>query len=91
MTKYKQTIIAISVHPEGENPIFGEQATHVQLQDESGGMFIEITQCHDHTESGKVRMEFEEWGVINAAVKKLVRSLPKETKEDDVERSPSQT
>jgi hypothetical protein len=70
--KYKQTIIAISVHAEGVNPIFGEGVTHVQLNDEAGGYFIELRQCDDTSENGVVKFDPAEWDELNAAVKTLL-------------------
>lgn len=72
MLKYVRTVIAISVHPEGENPIFGESATHVKLCDEAGGFFIELGQCHDATEAGTVRFDPVELQVVLDAAKELM-------------------
>ena len=39
---YKKTILTISVHPEGDNPVFSETATHVSIDDHAGGPFLVI-------------------------------------------------
>jgi hypothetical protein len=77
--KYKQTIIAISVHAEGVNPIFGEGVTHVRLNDEAGGYFIELQQSDDTSENGVVKFDPAEWDELNAAVKSLLDSVSIET------------
>lgn len=78
MPKFTQTILSIAVHPVGENPVFGEQSTHVSLNDEAGGLFVELFQCADNSESGKVRLDFDEWSLIDSAVKTLMRGAPQQ-------------
>jgi hypothetical protein len=78
--KYKQTIIAISVHAEGVNPIFGEGVTHVRLNDEAGGYFIELQQSDDTSENGVVKFDPAEWDELNAAVKSLLNNALVEDK-----------
>lgn len=46
--KYKTTIITASVHPESGNPIYSENATHISIGDEGGGMFVVIAQDGEH-------------------------------------------
>lgn len=41
----KATVIAISIHADNENPIFGEGVTHLRINDEAGGGFFELSQC----------------------------------------------
>ncbi len=76
--KYKQTIITISVHPEGVNPVFGEGSTHISLNDEGGGVFLQMSQSDDNSENGVVRFDPDEWDEINAAVKTLLNNVPAE-------------
>jgi len=73
---YKQTVIAISIHQTGVNPIFGEGATHVKLCDDAAGYFIELSQADESAENGVVRFDPTEWEAINAAVKTLLNSAP---------------
>lgn len=54
MSTYAKTIIQISVHLYDENPIFGENSTHISLEDEAGGIYIKMTQCHDNIMNGSV-------------------------------------
>ena len=76
---YKLTVIAISAHRQGVNPIFGEGATHIKLCDDAAGYFIELSQADDDTEPGTVRFDPAEWETIDAAVKTLL-STPVEDK-----------
>ncbi len=42
--KINTTITEIAIHEQGDNPIFGEMTTHVRLNDEGAGLFIELEQ-----------------------------------------------
>ena len=68
---YKKTILKISVHPEGHNPVFAETATHVSIDDHAGGPFLVITQSRDDVDNGKVIIDFDEFDAIIDAVKLL--------------------
>lgn len=65
---YTSTILTISVHQETDNPIFGASATHITIEDQSGGPYITITQCQDNPESGTVVLEFEQFKEVVKAV-----------------------
>jgi hypothetical protein len=43
----KKVFTAVSVFPEGENPVFSEQATHIRIEDEAAGPFLVISQPND--------------------------------------------
>ena len=68
---YKKTILTISVHPEGHNPVFNECATHISIDDLAGGPFLVVKQCCDDVDNGKVIMDFDEFDAIIDAVKLL--------------------
>ena len=68
---YKKTILKISVHPEGDNPVFSETATHVSIDDLATGPFLVIKQCRDDIGNGKVIIDFDEFDAIIDAVKLL--------------------
>jgi hypothetical protein len=67
----KLTVTQLSVHPDDDNPIFGERASHVSLSDEGAGSFITISQ-----ENGQVRLDFEEFEYILKAVEILKKGIP---------------
>lgn len=68
---YKKTILTISVHPEGDNPVFSEAATHVSIDDHAGGPFLIIRQSRDDTDNGKIIVDFKEFDAIAEAVQQL--------------------
>lgn len=79
-TKYLKTTLVVSVHPEGENPVFSDTATHVCVDDESGGAFIVLKQTHQDAQVGEVRLDFEEFKLIAEVVENLKNQ---ETIQDD--------
>lgn len=66
----KLTVTEITVHKEGESPIFGEIVTHVKLYDEGGGSFIKIVQ-HNDTQMNEIRLDFNEIEYIMKAIEIL--------------------
>lgn len=74
----KSTILSISIHRADKNPVFGEGVTHVTLQDEGGGVFLEIQQHHDVLHVGQIRLELDELLAVCEAGKKLIGSVAKE-------------
>lgn len=70
--KFLTTITKVSIHPVGDNPLFGEGATHVSLEDEAGGPFIIIEQIHDNIEPGIIRVDMDELTQIVDAAKMLM-------------------
>jgi hypothetical protein len=62
----KLTITEISVHFEGESPIFGELSTIVKLEDEGAGYFVTIGQ-DEHI----IRLGFKEFDTLFKAVEML--------------------
>ncbi len=70
MAKYKQTTLAVSVHLEAESPIFGENTISVKLEDEAGGIFLELT---NHENDAKFRVDYEQWIELNKAVVGLMK------------------
>ena len=72
MAKYISTILKIAIHTEDMNPVFGETVTHVGIEDDAAGPFIVLSQCHDESKEGEVRVDFEELEQIYLASKVLI-------------------
>lgn len=78
MTTYSKTIIKISVHRPDDSPIFGESSTHVSLEDEAGGVYLKLEQCHDYIQNGSVTFnDLEHLEAIVNAAKYLLENAPK--------------
>ena len=60
---YKSRPVAWVVKPEGE-PIFSEIATRVEIVDEAGGEFVQVTDGH----CNKVSLNPEEWPQLRSVL-----------------------
>lgn len=69
MSKLKTKTLSYSVYREGDSPVFGESATHVCVDDESGGPFIVLKQS---TEGQVLRFDLDELIAVTEAAKKLM-------------------
>jgi len=78
MIEIKTTVISMSVHRADKNPIFGEGVTHVSLQDDAAGPFIELRQCDDRSEMGMIKLDMEELEAVTAAARLLMAGWPGE-------------
>lgn len=67
--KYQTRITKLTVLPANE-PIFSEQASHISIEDEAAGEFIEIQQA-----DGTIKIDPEEWPAIKQAVEQLLATL----------------
>lgn len=73
MSTYSKTITQVSVHLYDENPIFGENSTHISLEDDAGGIYIKLTQCHDNIENGAVSFnDLQHMTAVYEAAKELL-------------------
>ena len=72
----KTRITRLTVAPDGE-PIFSKNATHIEVEDESGGEFLVLRQFNGEPSSeGQVlRLDADEWPHINAAVKRIIKEM----------------
>lgn len=73
MTQHHVITTRLTVVPEGE-PIFSELATHIEMQDEAAGPFVELVQVGKIGEAGRnaVRIDAEEWPAIRGAVDQMI-------------------
>lgn len=77
--RYRTTPLSVSVHLDNENPVFGESATHVTVDDEAGGPFLVLTQINEQSRNGEIRVCIDELEMIFQAAKDLMAAQPKET------------
>ena len=69
--KYETRITSYTVAPAGE-PTYSEQATQVNLVDESGGEFIEVCQS-GRSDLGKIAINPDEWPELRKAIDSLIK------------------
>ena len=71
---YRVRVTRLTVLPKWE-PIFSERATHVEIEDESAGEFLKVTQIIGNTSDAairEVRIEPGEWPAIRHAIERLM-------------------
>ena len=68
-TKYQTTTVQMSVHLENESPIFGGSAINVRLEDEAGGIFLELIDG----EGTKMRVDYTQWIELNKGVAAMMK------------------
>lgn len=69
------TPITYAVHRVNDNPVFGESATHVSIDDEAGGAFILLKQTNDCADC-VLRFDLDELIAVTEAAKKLMGEQP---------------
>lgn len=70
MSEYENRITRVIVGKSGE-PIFSEMATTVEIDDESAGEFVTVSQ-HVGPGLGKIAIERVEWPAIRAAIDEMM-------------------
>lgn len=76
MSKYRTMVRSIAVYYKEENPIFGDSAITVSVDDEGGGMFLVLNQF-GNDKTNEIRIDADEWPVLNRAVMQLRREIRK--------------
>jgi hypothetical protein len=79
---YKSIPTSYSVFYEKENPIYGEYATHIEIDDEAAGGFIVLKQ---HTDDGtmKIKLDKDEMEEVFRLANKLLAAYDAIIKEQD--------
>ena len=71
--KYSKTILMVSIHRQDENPVFGEGATHINIEDDAAGPYISITQTMEGLDVGQIKIDgIDELDLIVNAAKDLL-------------------
>jgi len=83
--KYTKTVLTVSIHPVGTNPIFGEAATHISIDDESGGAFIVLSQSNEEAKVGEVRFDLEELELLITTARELMDQTTLKDYEDETD------
>ena len=80
MKEYETRKTSICVMPVGE-PTFSEMATHVEIQDEGAGEFVEVKQF-GFSGKGTVKIDKEEWPAIRSAIDSMINECRLDYLED---------
>jgi hypothetical protein len=66
----------------GDNPVFGESVTHIELCDDGAGLYIKLEQIHEDTEKGVVTFNnADKILAIGNVAKEMMRDAQKAMKE----------
>jgi len=68
----KTTTIAVSVHQDNESPIFGKGCTHIRVEDEAGGPFLNIYQPANLEPDDGLRLDMDELEEILKVSRRLM-------------------
>lgn len=67
---YKTRVMKLLVLHEGE-PLFSDTATSVEIVDDAGGEYIEVSQ-EGRVDLGKIAITSEEWPALRAAIDEMI-------------------
>lgn len=82
---YEITPLKYAVGMKGENPVFGEGVTRVEVDDEAAGPFIVLSQCSDEYGEQKIRVNLDELKVVLGVAVRLINRYPKELRDYELE------
>lgn len=77
MSEVVVTPTGFSVHRAGEG-IWSEGSIQVAIEDEGAGAFVVITT--ETNEKGRIAIDFDEWPILDAAVRDLISRQSEVTK-----------
>lgn len=77
---YVQRTTKLTVLPSGD-PIFSELATHIEIEDETSGEFLIVSQTNGHVDRrpNSISINPEEWPAIRDAIESLLVELREKT------------
>lgn len=67
---YKTTLTSFSVHTTEDNPVFGNSAIHVKIEDDAAGPYLVLHQCSDENE-GQITIDFDQFDEIAKSIELL--------------------
>lgn len=77
MRTIKTSVIRKAIYVDGNNPIFGDGAVHVSVEDEGGGAFlvIETVEGDDNDVCGKIRIDLDELEAVLVAAREMIAEI----------------
>lgn len=79
MTDYEIRTMKIIVSPKGSNS-FDRTTTSVEIQDDGGGEFLEISQCDKDRQI--IKIDPSEWSTIRDAIDCMIKECRDENKDN---------
>lgn len=82
MAGFKAMPLVMAVYRNGQNPVFGEGVTHIEIEDEGAGAFIRLKQSDDRLKEGEVILDLEELQAIANVAQEMAKAYTKATNSD---------
>ena len=73
--KYETRTTSVTVYPAGES-MYSELATKIEITDEAGGEFVEVSQS-GRNDIGKIAINPEEWPDLREAINRMIQECRK--------------
>ena len=80
---YITRVTRLSIMPEGE-PLFAEQCTQVEIEDEAAGEFVVVRQQSEHVDADRQAIQIapDEWPAVRDAIDELIIDIEKHEKSE---------
>lgn len=65
------TVMKVAIHQPGINPVYGDGVIYIEVVDEAGGAFIELSQGEN-----RVQIDPTELDLVVAKAKELLENFP---------------
>lgn len=79
MIKLNVTTLKVSLHRPSDNPIFGDDVTHMSIEDEAAGPFFVLSQSTP-VQFNEVRLSLDEIEKIAEVAREMMKQYPEEHK-----------
>ena len=73
--KYETMITSVTVFPVGDS-MYSEMATKIEITDEAGGEFVEVSQS-GRNDIGKIAINPAEWPELREAINRMIQECSK--------------
>jgi len=83
MAKLRSVATAVTVFHEGDNPVYGDTATIISIDDQAAGPFLRVRQTADHLGHGEVVFDADELEYIMKAAHYLMQGYEAATKQTE--------
>ena len=81
---YITRVTRLSIMPEGA-PIFSDQCTHVEIEDEAAGEFVVVRQQSEHVDGDgqAIQIAPDEWPALRDAIDELIIDIENHEKSEN--------
>ena len=76
--KYETRVTTVTVYPVGES-MYSELATKIEIADEAGGEFVEVSQS-GRNDISKIAINPEEWPELREAISRMIQECRKNSR-----------